>query len=272
MAKRASIILLAVAIGLVACTEPSPTDGPPTEPAVPTRTSRPSPTATSTPTPPPSPTPIPSPTATPSPTPTTPPSTPTSNPTHSWALLQDFSTQPNGVRTVEVLPRGNSTFVGIGSGGPIDMSSSQVDLLVTDTGYAGPWYSVQLQLNGVGTTRSWYAQIGYHSADGHLRVHCQAYSYSSPDTGLFWRNIERPVRFDEWHTFKIEVLPTAEGWQYAFRYLLDGEDVCHYQPPDRWDGDNSYDVLQRGIEIWVDGDVPPQSPPIQVLLDNHYGY
>ncbi|MFQ5902721.1 MAG: hypothetical protein ACE5JO_03435 [Candidatus Binatia bacterium] len=173
---------------------------------------------------------------------------------------------------MEVVQRGTTTFVGLGSGGPIEMSSFQVDLLVADTGYAGPWYSVQLQLNGLGTVRSWYAQIGYHSEDGHLRAHCQAYSYSTPKAGHFWQNIERPVGFDEWHTFKIEVVPTGEGWQYAFRYLLDGEDVCYYQPPDRWDGDNSHHVFQRGVEIWVDGYVPSESPTIRVLLDNHYGY
>lgn len=152
------------------------------------------------------------------------------------------------------------------------MSTFQADLLVADTGYAGPWYSAQLHLHGLGTARSWYAQMGYHNKDGHLGVHCHAYSFSRPEAGHFWQNIERPVRFDERHTFKIEVVPTEEGWQYAFRYLLDGEDVCYYQPPDQWDGDNSYHVLQRGVEIWVDGDVPSQSPPIRVLLDNHYGY
>lgn len=162
--------------------------------------------------------------------------------------------------------------MGLGRGGPIEISGFQVDLLVVDTGYAGPWYSVHLDLHGLGTLRSWYAQIGYHSEDGQLGVHCQAYSYSNRQAGRFWQNIERPVGFDQWHTFRIEVVPTNEGWQYAFRYLLDGEDVCYYQPPDRWDGDNSYNVLERGVEIWVDGYVPSQSPSIRVLLDNHYGY
>jgi len=266
MAKTAIVVLLLVTIALVACAPRSPTARPPTQIPVPTPTSRPSPTATSEPTP------TPSPSSTALPTPTTSPPTPTSSPASRWALLQDFSDQPNAVRTIEVLPRGTTTFVGLGSGGPIEMSAFQVDLLVADTGYAGPWYSVQLHLHGLGTARSWYAQIGYHSEDGHLGVHCHAYSYSRPDEGHFWQNIERSVGLDQWHTFKIEVVPTGQGWQYAFRYLLDGEDVCYYQPPDRWDGDNSYNVLQRGVEIWVDGYVPSQSPPIRVLLDNHYGY
>lgn len=270
MTKTAIITLLAVAINLVACTQPSPTARPQT--TVPTLTPRPSSTPTSIPTPTPSPTPTLSPTATASPTPTTPPPTSTQNPACGWALLQDFSTQPNGVMTVEILPRGTATFVGLGSGGPIEMSTLQVDLLVIDTGYARPWYSVDLQMSGLGTDRSWFVEMGYHGEDGHLGVHCHAYSYSRPDTGDFWQEVERPVGFQEWHTFKIEVVPTGKGWQYAFRYLLDGEDVCYYQPPDRWDGDNSYNVLQRGVEIWVDGCVPPQSPSIRVLVDDLYGY
>lgn len=174
--------------------------------------------------------------------------------------------------TITLLPGYTATSVGLGTGCPIEISASQVDLLVVDTGYAGPWYSVHLHLGGMGTARSGYAQMGYHGEDGGLGVHCQAYSFSRPDAGHFWQNVERPVGFDQWHTFKIEVIPTNEGWQYAFRYLLDGEEVCYYQPPDRWDGDNGYNVRQRGSGIWVDGYVPWESPPIRVLLDNHYGY
>jgi|GEM_PF-2921973 len=266
MAKTAGTIVLAVAISLVACTQALSTVGPPTQTTVPTPASRSSPTAMSTPTP----TPSPSPGVSPTPMLSSP--TLTNTPALKWALLQDFSGQPGGVRTIEVLPRGTTTFVGLGLGCPIEISSFQVDLQVIDTGYAGPWYSVNLRLPGLGTTRSWHAQIGYHSEDGHLGVHCQAYSYSNRLAGRFWQDIERPVEFGEWHTFKIEVVPTGEGWQYAFRYLLDGEDVCYYQPPDRWDGDNRYEVHRRGVQIWVDGDVPSESPSIRVLLDNHYGY
>jgi len=179
MAKAADIILLLVTIALIACTPRSPTARPPTQTTVRTPTSLASPTATSVPTP----TPSPSPSAWP--TPTTPPSTPRSTAAPRWALLQDFSTQPSGVMTMEVLPRCTATFVGLGADSQIEIGTFQVDLLVVDTGYTGPWYSVDLQLNGLGTGRSWYAEMGYQSEDGHLGVHCHAYSLSKPDAGRF---------------------------------------------------------------------------------------
>jgi hypothetical protein len=64
---------------------------------------------------------------------------------------------------------------------------------------------------------------------------------------------------------------SGEGWGYAFRFLLDGQEVCFYQPPDYWDGDNRYDVIWRGVEVHVDG-VNEGQQGIEVQVDNYEAY
>jgi hypothetical protein len=150
-------------------------------------------------------------------------------------------------------------------------SSFQVDLLVSDAGYDASDYDVIVDLHGMGTVRSWYAQIGYLFSNKRLTVFCQGYSYSS-DAPRFWQEVDRQVQFDEWHTFKIEVFPTSIGWHYKFFYFMDGENICEYQPPDKWDGDNRYRVIFQDIEVKPSQDNLFSNYPIRAKVKNYYSF
>ena len=150
-------------------------------------------------------------------------------------------------------------------------SSFQADLLVADTDYKGPSYTVVFDLHGFGTVRSWYAQILYVYSDGQLDPVCQAFSYSS-DTPRFWKDVSKPIRFDEWHTFKIEVIERNIGWHYGFKYFLDGQEVCQYDPPDKWDGDDRYSVIFQDVEINRDKVSAPSQEAIRVMVRNYYSF
>lgn len=185
-------------------------------------------------------------------------------------LLEDYDSLPGGTYPLQLLGEQSGRFFGSRRLNerlcPIERSSMQADLMVVDTGYSGDGFGVVLDLHGLGTVKSWYAQIGYDYRDGKLSIFCQAFSYSS-GAPRYW-NLVRETGWNEWHTFRVEVVPTDEGWQYAFRFLVDGEEVGYYQPPDKWDGNNQYKVIQLRVAL---GGKVDSDHRCQVLVDNYYG-
>lgn len=149
---------------------------------------------------------------------------------------------------------------------PIEYSSMQADVLVMDTGYAGDSFAVFLDLHGVGTVASWYAHIGYLYRHGALSMFCHAFSHNS-STPRYWNEIGR-TGWSDWHTFGIEVVPTDEGWHFAFRFLVDGAEVGYYQPPSKWDGDNRYRLQSHSVSIEGRADF---DHPIEAFVDNFLG-
>lgn len=196
--------------------------------------------------------------------------TPEATATPAWTLIEDYSELPDGVRHIEVEMHDSKQNIYFpDSACPLDIAGYSLDVLVENTG-ATQDFSAQLDLHGVGTRRSWYAQLGYmYTPPNQLQYYCQAYSYNS-ETDRFWRTLGR-ARFDEWTNFKIEVVPVDGDWHYAFRYLIDGAEVCYFRPPDEWDGDNRYQVIWRGLEVWL-REFNPDPIPIRVQLDNYEGY
>ena len=195
--------------------------------------------------------------------------TPTATATPQWSMIDEFSDRSEGVFRMYV-PVGSSSRAKQfdNSDCPLSMASYNLDMVVEQTSQ-GDSFSAHLDLHGIGTVRSWYAQIGYYSPSSGLMYFCQAYSYSS-GAERYWKSLG-PASQGQWTNFGIEVRESGEGWGYAFRYILDGEEVCFYQPPDQWDGDNSYDVLWRGAEVYVD-DRNQGEQGIEVLLDKYEGF
>jgi len=186
----------------------------------------------------------------------------------AFTLVENWDHLPTGVYTLESPGQSDALLPRYEVWLPIEFQDGQIDLLVEEAGYDGYW-AAHLDLHGHGTHRSWYAQMGYQGEGPSFGVYCQARSYSSPER--FGQQLDMAVGLNEWHTFRIEVVPTEIGWQYAFRYSLDGREVCYYQPPDRWDGDNSYEMSWRKVEIWTREIVRADSP-IRILIDNWYSY
>ena len=196
---------------------------------------------------------------------------PTTTATPAWTLLDDFSERANGNYNYLIEPGGYSKGVRkfYHSACPMEIAGFSLDLLVESTGKTGP-FSAYLDLHGLGTVRSWYAQIGYHYDGNKLNHFCQAFSYNS-DSARFWKKVGA-ADYDAWTNFEIEVVPIEEDWQYAFRYLINGEEVCYYQPPASWDGDNRYLVSWRGFDLWVPDQKNSGSDAISIIADNYYGY
>ena len=240
-------------------------------------------TATSSPSPRSAPSPIPSSTLTPSPAPTatlTPLPAPTGTPfwgtTHKYDECSGCTQASDGEILIELKPREIQANLYFWDGlheqhkrRAISLASFQADLAVSNTGYNGPSYATHLDLHGIGTVQSWYAQIGYTFSNGDLNVYCQAFSYNS-DTPRFWKEIPASIGFDEWHTFKIEVVETEVDWHYAFRYWYDGKQLCYFQPPDKWDGDNRYRVIFQDVEIYRADVKKLINAPIHVRVRNPY--
>lgn len=202
--------------------------------------------------------------------------TPTATPTPevtatpAWTLIEDFSDLLGGAQEVEIPmhePKQNVHFPD--SACPIDIAGYSLDVLVEDTG-AKLDFAAHLDLHGIGKVASWYAQIGYtYTPPARLEYYCQAYSTSS-DAERYWRSLGQ-APFDTWTKFEIDVVPIEGDWNYAFRYLINGEQVCYFQPPDEWDGNNRYEVIWRGLEVWL-RDFNPDPIPIRVQMDNYEGY
>ncbi len=192
------------------------------------------------------------------------------SPTPVWMVIDDFSDYPNGVYEIEVsVGEGPESKHFSDSDCPLDIASYSLDMLIEGTGQGRP-FGAHLDLHGLGTIRSWYAQIGYiYSPQTGLSYYCQAFSYNS-DAERYQRSIGQSA-FDSWTNFAIEVVPIDEDWNYAFRFLIDGVQVCSYQPPPAWDGDNRYDVIWRGVEVYPYDENDGQEP-IRVLVDNYEGF
>ena len=204
------------------------------------------------------------PTVTPSPT-----IIPTATP--AWKLIDDFSERAQGNYIYLIEPGGYSKGVRkfYPWSCPMEIAGFSLDMLVESTGKTGP-FTALLDLHGLGTVRSWYAQIGYHFDENQLNYFCQAFSYNS-DAPRFWETVGL-ANYDTWTNFEIEVVPIEENWQYAFRYLINGEEVCYYEPTANWDGDNRYLVSWRGFDVWVPDQKNSGSAAISIIADNYYGY
>lgn len=134
-------------------------------------------------------------------------------------------------------------------------------------------FAAHLDMHGWGSERSWYAQIGYTYDQNELHYYCQAYSYNS-NAPRFIQILPQIASFDTWTTFEIRVVKTDVDWKYAFRYFLNGKEVCYYQPVDLWDGFNKYWGSQRRLEVHINTDdqLNTGEDSIIVLADNFYRY
>ena len=195
---------------------------------------------------------------------------PSPTPSPEWTMLDDFDTHPGGVYEMLVAQGGNGDAIQFSNSAcPLEIAGYSVDLAVEEAPRMQP-FSAHLGLHGIGTRRSWYAQIGYqYSPQTGLTYFCQAYSYSS-SAERYWESLG-PAPLGSMNTLGIEVIPIEAGWGYAFRFLLNGQAVCYFQPPDLWDGDNRYDVMWRGVELYLDG-ANNADEPIIIQLDNYEGY
>ena len=59
---------------------------------------------------------------------------------------------------------------------------------------------------------------------------------------------------------------------YGFKYFLDGQEVCQYDPPDKWDGDDRYSVISQDVEINRDKGSAPSQEAIRVMVRNYYSF
>lgn len=200
--------------------------------------------------------------------PTTSPS-PAITSTPAWQLISDFAWREDEVLLLEV-PQGTrkDDYRFQDSACPLRIAGFSLDMMVEPT-EANSDFGAQLDLHGLGSVRSWYAQMGYHFQNGQLNYYCQAYSYSSV-APRYWRSVG-PAQFDTWTNFEIEVVPVEDDWGYAFRYLIDGDEVCYYQPPSDWDGNNLKLVIWRAAAVWLP-EPNPGTEPIRVLADNYEGF
>jgi len=200
---------------------------------------------------PPTHTPVPTATSTRTLTPTA-SATATITQTPEFVIRNDFSDEPDGVLSFEISEGvGTRSYAFQHSAAyPIAYASFSADMAVSRIGATSD-FDAHLDLHGMGTVRSWYAQIGYHYAYGQLSYSCNAYSYSS-DTPRYWQDAG-PAPYNQMNTFMIEVVPTDEGWGYAFRFLINGVERCRFDPPDRWDGDNRREIHMQAVEIYLNG-------------------